>query len=230
MGVSEHVPRTRIAVSTALVAQLVAVGALIWVASRQVPPATGSFASIVPSSPVAALPITIEQAIAIVQPVANEWSPSAALVSASAMISWPGDAAPAVPGGLPTTGWLAYVYADRGSVLTLYVDRGSGTIFSRSARRLEPLPSRRLPALTPAVSSNVAALTAEVLGGQTYRAACPDQRRQVWIDAEPDDGGGIDWIVTYRQASLPDANGLLVRIDGAKGNVESNVQQEQACD
>lgn len=191
-----------------------------------------------PPDPAVTQPATLESGLAVAERQAVAWLPDARLMLATLQVDWPWDVPPGPPPELPGTGWLTYVFvapwqapgrSPGAATIALRVERLSGQIVSQDVLPWEQAPPMPTATPAPAVTAARAVLAAEAAGGTDYRRACPQFRhltRASLVDVEP---WGRHWVVTYEDATQPDQNGMLVRVDAATGAVLQVRTDVAAC-
>ena len=191
-----------------------------------------------PPDPAVTRPATLESGLPLAERQASAWLPDARLMLATLQVDWPWDVPPGPPAELPGTGWLTYVFvapwqapgrSPGAATISLRVERLSGQIVWQDVLPWEQAPPLPTATPAPAVTSSQAVLAAEAAGGTDYRRACPQYRhltRASLADVAP---WGRHWVVTYEEATQPDQNGMLVRVDAATGAVLQVRTDVAAC-
>lgn len=186
------------------------------------------------SVPPVSAPIGLESGQAVASAYAREWHADATLISAVMRLEWPTDSSASTSPSLPDGGWLIYVYAHGDSTLSIYLDRRSGGY-------IMAVPSDFGAPFWPAIdmtgvtrTSTTAFLTAEILGGTSYRQACPSTRSVALVSftsATDDSGKQIPaWTVTYGDSRFPGTFDVLIQLNAQNGNVIKNEVSDRSCD
>ncbi len=162
---------------------------------------------------------------------AKVWKPDAALITEVTWLSWPVTAPDPNQMAAPVNGWGTFVFASGGERLAIVVDRGSGFILGMHPKSFGLAATGTLDQMNPTITAETALVTAELLGGREYRAACPEHRDQTKVGAAKDPKTGRPtWVVTYaddRSSSLPD---IIVIVDATTGAVEQKTINLPSCE
>ena len=178
----------------------------------------------------AQLPLTPETGLAYAQQYAAEWEPDSRLVGVSMHLDWANqDSGNATD--LPVDGSILYLFVSGDTLLSLYLDRGSGNQSGAIESAQGGDVWTTLDLSTFQKSSTIAGLTADLLSGHEYREACPDQRRSSKITAGelPNADGSVSpvWIATYEDDKQGDKVDNVVRMDAVTGNVVENTNRSE---
>ena len=188
-----------------------------------------------PSAPVmpprgAATPSDAAKMLRTAVTQAKAWAPDATLVSEVSWLSWPTTAPDPNEISAPVNGWATFVFASGGQRLALVIDRGSGFMLGQHPKTLGLPAAGSLERSGATISAETAVVSAELLGGRAYRAACPDHRNQTRVGATLDAAtGALLWVVTYaddRTSSLPD---IIVAMDAKTGSVVRKTINQPSC-
>ncbi|HRA46694.1 MAG TPA: hypothetical protein PK819_01335 [Thermomicrobiales bacterium] len=174
--------------------------------------------------------LTFETIMPYAQRVANTWQPDAQLVSASMQIDWPEEFDPIQEGGLPPGGWILLGFVSGDEILTMRIDRGSGTIVQNaiigiSKSETDTYASHAIDFNQAAVTSVTAATAFEVSNGERFRQACPQNRGQSFIRPELDTASG-NWVWDISYIDRPpnqDVRYMTGQIDWRTGQ-QTNVK------
>lgn len=184
----------------------------------------------IPAAPArgAATPSTAASMLATAAVQARAWRADAALIEDVSWLSWPNVKTAVV--AAPVNGWGTFVFASGGERLAVVVDRGSGFILGQHAMTLGISAPRALSTNPPPITAEIASATAELLGGSTYREACPEHRNlsKVGVAFDPPTGAQT-WVVTYaddRSASNPD---IIVVMNATTGQVLRKTISNPSC-
>lgn len=159
---------------------------------------------------------------------AQAWRTGAVLIEEISWLSWPMSTAK-VDEPAPVNGWSTFVFASGGDCLAVVIDRGSGFVLGRHVQTLGLDASRTLTPASATISAETASAIGEILGGEAYRAACPDHRNLSKVGASLESSGQPVWAVTYaddRSASNPD---IIVIVNASTGLVEQKSISMPPC-
>ncbi len=207
--------------------QIVALAALLASTTVKGGPATGELGSRT-APPGVQIPVTLEAGAEIARAAADAWSPGTRLVAAHGLYRWPLPETGA-PETVPAKGWLVYTFARGTASLSVWVDPGSGVVFSQRGASFVPGLGRAGLQTTYPISSSIALLAAERIGGTTYRAACPSQRTRSNLALTTATDGEPWWVVTYGPDDSPDAGDIRIVFDANSGNVVSTRIDSPPC-
>jgi len=181
------------------------------------------------------LPLELEGIWPFANEVAIDWRDNARLVGASMQIDWPreGDSQPLAE--LPLGGWIFLAFLSDDDLLTMRIDRGSGTIVetkqlvlgdrARAAYAAHPI---ELSAAT--TRSGTAAQAAETAYGLDFRSACHDQRFMSWLTVRQDDVAGIpNWHIEYVVRADEPQPSLKLDIDWRSGEIGDVENATEPC-
>ena len=167
--------------------------------------------------------------------VAQSWDSAAKLVEASMQIDWPDGYDPVAEGTLPIGGWLLLGYATEKNLLTMRIDRGSGTIVETAIVPLTPdlatsYLSHVISYAPGGRTSTMAMLAFEIAYGTAFRNDCSFRRPQSWVipSTGPDDSSV--WRISYvnRHDDQP-ADYLTGDLDQTSGAIEYVTGQDVEC-
>jgi len=168
--------------------------------------------------------------------VAHEWDADAKLVEASMQIDWPDGYDPIAEGTLPVGGWLLLGYATPDKLLTMRIDRGSGTIVDTAIVPLtHDLANNYLshPIMygQGGRTSDMAVLAFEIAYGTAFRNDCSFRRPQSWVVPTVGSHGLPVWHISYvnRHDDQP-ADYLSGDLDSETGAIENVTGQNLQCE
>jgi len=180
--------------------------------------------------------LTLETIQPYAQSVAADWHGDAVLVMATMQIDWPDGFDPIAEGNLPPGGWLLLGYTSGNELLTMRIDRGSGTIVQTAIVGLsnterDSYRSHVIDFSQASTTSENAAMAFEIAYGTAFRAECEGRRPQSWLvaGASPT-SGAMAWLISYvnrSDDSPPDY--MTGEIDWATGSIGQVSGQDAAC-
>jgi hypothetical protein len=186
-----------------------------------------------PSSPLE-VPLDIEGVLPFASETASEWRQGARLARASLQIDWPRDVA-AETSDLPTGGWIVLSFLSDDEMLTMRIDRGSGTIVET---RVVDVPEDDLDTFANSVIDLSAASTRSGTAmraafeayGREYRVMCPDRRFVSWLTVRRDPvSGSTYWTIEFEDHSEEEPAPLRLDVDWQTGDVLNVENAGAAC-
>lgn len=220
------------AVAVLLVVQLALIGVGLAKANGEDGPAEPRI-QVVDSAP-DQLPLTPESGLPLAAQYAQQWRTDARLVGVSMRLDWP-EVIDAIPQGeLPPDGWLLYTYVSGEELLTINLDRGSGSFNGSNVSSQGGSDWKAIDIGSVQRTAAIAALSAELLGGRAYRSVCPDQRRVSVVSfglvPRADGSKTATWTVTYEERDRGDRVDVRVRMDATTGDVIDDRTTSLGCD
>ena len=170
-------------------------------------------------------PVDFEGVWLFASKVAADWRSDAKLVRATMQIDWPLEPQPEQFAELPQGGWILLAFLSKGELLTMRLDRGSGTIVE--TRLLALVEASRDAYAAAAIdfeqastTSGTAARAADAAYGSEYRAACPEMRFVSWLTVarEPVTGQPV-WRITYETRAEEPQPSMMLDVDWQTGDI-----------
>jgi hypothetical protein len=184
--------------------------------------------------PANSLPMTLEAGAPLAQQYASQWRSDARIVAASERLDWSDTDSSVTATELPPDGALIYIFVSGDETLNLYLDRGSGNYSGTFVTGEGGSVWTPLDLSLYQKSSTIAGLSADLLAGQEYRDACPDQRHTSTITAgkaTAADGTSVPaWIVTYDDDTRGDDVDVVVTVNAVSGDVLQTKNEAPDCD
>jgi hypothetical protein len=179
------------------------------------------------------IPLDLEGIWTFANGVATNWRADAQLVAASMQIDWPHAADDLPLTELARGGWIFMAYLSQDDLLTMRIDRGSGTIVETRLTNLDD-KARDAYAAHPidlnaaTTRSGTAAQAAEAAYGLEFRNACRDQRFMSWLNVEHDlNTGTPHWHIEYEARADEPQPSMKLDIDWQTGDIR-NVENATA--
>jgi hypothetical protein len=175
--------------------------------------------------------LTIESGASLALERLRDAGLDGALIAASQQVDWPETEPLEVTTELPPGGWLTYAFVldggDSDEVYSIFLERSIGLVVDERRLEWSTAPPDPLDLGSISVSSTVAALAAELSGGNAFRRACPEQRGLTRL-ALAWDGDALVWMVSYVDQATGDL-GLRVTIDATTGDVGEIENRDLSC-
>jgi hypothetical protein len=182
-----------------------------------------------------AIPLDLEGIVPFANSVAAGWRSDSELVRANMQLDWPRDRPDANQSALPRGGWIMLAYVGGNELLTMRIDRGSGTIVEARLSDLDETTRASyanavLDLSTATTTSATAMQAAEAAYGHEFRTECPDLRYTSWLSTSRDAvTGARAWHIEYEQRVDGDTSSISMDIDWAWGAVQDVVNDVPPC-
>ena len=182
-------------------------------------------------------PLAFEGIYRFANEQAQSWKSDAVLVSSNLQVDWPREPQddPDPLGQLPRGGWIMFGYVSGEELLTIRMDRGSGTIVETRVVTLDANSRERYLAHPIDYSeAKVASLTAmsavETLYGAAWREKCMDRRYVSWSTVYTDDTTGERyWLIEYEEVDGGINSNMSTRVSWATGEIDDVENALNAC-
>jgi hypothetical protein len=180
------------------------------------------------------LPLDIEGVLPFASDTASDWHAGARLARASLQIDWPRDVA-ADSGNLPVGGWIVLSFLSDDEMLTMRIDRGSGTIVETRVvdvpeDELEAFANSAIDLNAASTRSGTAMRAALEAYGREYRAICPDRRFVSWLTVRRDPvSASTYWHIELEDHSEEEPAPLRLDVDWKTGEVLNVENAAAAC-
>jgi hypothetical protein len=180
------------------------------------------------------LPLDLEGVLPFAAEQASRWDESATLVRASMQIDWPNQVE-AESGALPIGGWIVLSWLGSNELLTMRLDRGSGTIVETlivdvSEDSRDAFAESALDLSFASTRSGTAIRAADEAYGRDYRSMCPDQRFTSWLTVMRDVAGGASsWHIEFEDHSKEKPAPLRLEVDWDSGDIRNVKNERAAC-
>lgn len=182
-------------------------------------------------------PLAFEGIYEFADEQARTWKDDAVLVQSNLQVDWPREPQdePAPLGQIPRGGWIMFAYVSGEEMLTIRMDRGSGTIVETRVVTLDAdSRARYLANPIDYGQSKVASLTAmtavEATYGNTFRTQCMDRRYVSWVTIRTDDATGERfWRIEYEEQDGGIDSSLSVDISWQTGEMQNVVNADRPC-
>lgn len=182
-------------------------------------------------------PLAFEGIYQFASEQARTWKDDAVLVQSNLQVDWPREPQddPDPLGQVPRGGWIMFAYVSGDEMLTIRMDRGSGTIVETRVVTLdEDSRVRYLANPVDYSQAKVASLTAmtavEATYGNAFRTKCMDRRYVSWVTIRTDDTSGERyWRIEYEEQEAGVGSNFSVDISWATGEMENVVNADRPC-
>jgi hypothetical protein len=195
--------------------------------TRPIPPITPQDEPLFPLAFEAILPFVDEQAKA--------WREDAVLVQSNLQVDWHREDVGDPVGQVPRGGWIMFAYVSGDDLLTLRLDRGSGTIVETRVVLLdEDSIHRYLRNPVDYGQARVASLTAmtavEAAYGNQYRSKCYDRRHVSWATILTDeDTGERFWHIEYEEREADLGTNMTADVSWQTGEIVNVTHEDLPC-
>jgi hypothetical protein len=186
-------------------------------------------------------PLTIESGIQLGQQQASTWLPGAKVLNVNMQIDWPTSPPDETVTTLPPGGWVTVTFVApwdhdeaEAATLTLFFDRGSGQLFGQSQTEWSNAPHASISLSEASVDSTTAVVAAELAGGTSFRAECPETRTRTRVNlvaqttGNSGDESGQVWLISYTDSRNRFA-GYRVSVDAQSGDIVSIEDDRVEC-
>lgn len=182
-------------------------------------------------------PLGFEGIVDFATQQAQTWKPDAVLVQSNLQVDWPREPQddPDPVGQIPRGGWIMFAFVSDGEMLTMRMDRGSGTIVET---RVVPLDQASLDRYLAnplnyddaAVASLTAMTNFEAQFGRDWRMECMDRRYVSWATVYTDpDSGERYWRIEYEEQNGGVGSNLSVDVSWATGQFGDATNAGKPC-
>ena len=181
------------------------------------------------------MPLDLEGIVPFAREVATSWRTDSQLVGASMQIDWPREPTDKLALELPPGGWIFLAFLSQDDLLTLRIDRASGSIVQTGLISLDKQTpadyAAQLVDLTAAsTSSGTALLAAEASYGTDFRNACPDQRFTSWLTVRRlPEADSQAWHIEYKSIADEPQPAMTMNVDWQSGEIQNVTNAAEPC-
>jgi hypothetical protein len=187
--------------------------------------------------PVPDMALTIATGVERADALAVDWQDDARLSFVSLQVDWPTSPPPPTVTSVSPFGWLRVVYVapvdgaeSDYAALSMLFERVSGALVDSevSPWHIPPPPTDALSNIQ--VNEETALLAAEISGGTSYRAACPDLRSYTSISIALDIVSSEPiWHVGYRERGRDASGTVRFEVNARTGAVSVTREAPENC-
>lgn len=182
-------------------------------------------------------PLAFEGIVDFATEQAQTWKPDAVLVQSNLQVDWPREPQedPDPIGQIPRGGWIMFAYVSGEEMLTMRMDRGSGTIVETRVVGLDHASldyylANPINYDDAAVASLTAMTNFEAQIGYDWRMECMDRRFVSWATVWTDSVTGERfWLIEYEEVEGGPGSNLSVRISWVTGLADEIVNAGRPC-
>ena len=181
------------------------------------------------------LPLDLEGIWTFSNGVATEWRADAQLVGASMQIDWPHEADDRPLSELAHGGWIFMAFLSQDDLLTMRIDRGSGTVVETRLTNLDnkardAYAEHPIDLNAATTRSGTAAQAAEAAYGLEFRNACRSQRFMSWLNVEQDaNSRTLHWHIEYEARADEPQPSMVLDIDWQTGEIRNVENATTPC-
>ncbi len=195
--------------------------------TRPIPPITPTDEPLFPLAFEGIYPFVREQALS--------WRDDVVLVQSNLQVDWHREDVGDPVGQVPRGGWIMFAFVSGEDMLTMRLDRGSGTIVETRVVPLDRASRERYLAnpvdySQPKVASLTAMTAVEAAYGSAYRSKCYDRRYVSWVTILTDDATGERfWHIEYEEREAELGTNMSADVSWQTGEVLNVSNQELPC-
>ena len=181
------------------------------------------------------LPLDLEGILLFATGVAADWRSDSQLVKASLQIDWPHERSNESSLELPMGGWIFLAFLSHNDLLTMRIDRASGTVVQTGIIALDggsrsAYADQVIDFSTATTSSATAIGAAEAAYGTTFRNACPDQRFTSWLTVQRLAESAVNsWHIEYKSVAESPQPSMAMDIDWQSGQIQNVTNADEPC-
>lgn len=150
-------------------------------------------------------------------------------------IDWPPERTESPAPELPRGGWIFLAFLSQDDLLTMRIDRASGTIvetglISLGEQSRAAYAAQLLDLSWAQTSSGTAMLASEAAYGTAYRDACPDQRFTSWLTVRRLPDSGLQaWHIEYKSVADEPQPSMTMDVDWQTGQIQNVTSADEPC-
>ncbi len=166
---------------------------------------------------------------------ARSWREDAVLVQSNLQVDWHREDVGDPIGQVPRGGWIMFAFVSEDDMLTMRLDRGSGTIVETRVVSLDDASLERyLSNPVDYSQARVASLTAmtavEAAYGNAWRSKCYDRRYISWVTIRTDaETGERFWHIEYEEREGELGTNLTADVSWQSGEIMNVRNQNLPC-
>jgi hypothetical protein len=180
-------------------------------------------------------PLAFEAIYPFVAESARAWRDDAVLVQSNLQVDWHREDVGDPVGQVPRGGWIMFAFVSEDDMLTMRLDRGSGTIVETRVVTLDDATlDRYLSNPVNYKEARVASLTAmtavEAAYGNAWRSQCYDRRFISWVTILTDEATGERfWHIEYEEREAEPGSNLTADVSWQTGEIMNVSNEDRPC-